>query len=304
MSRDELKLEVKRLIADRGALLGKELVDALPQAGFLDLWQACFSDLEIHISHFARYYLRYDKGRDDLVRLSPSILRDFLSFTLFSLAGQREGVIERQVELSNLHREISLYKMRIASTVVSQAFKLLTAEQREQACAFIAGDLTYFLGHSEPREVAAIGELVRGSDIDIVIVHNGLGDDTVAMLDQHMLGAKSYYLNHPDHRQELDFVCKPLERMFAQFGYSDIHEKIASKIFYESLFLGGSLELYEQIKQELERSGAHAAIEADFEYAIAERKRAMRTLLKTDPAQLDKTTETLFYFSQERVEFQ
>jgi hypothetical protein len=42
------------------------------------------------------FYLRFDITRGDQVRLSPSILRDFLSFTLFGLPGQREQMIERQ----------------------------------------------------------------------------------------------------------------------------------------------------------------------------------------------------------------
>ena len=298
-----LQTRIIETLEREGPLLGKELCARQPAEPHLRMWQACFTAMDIQISHFSRYYLRYDITRDDMVRLSPSILRDFLSFTLFSLPGQREAVIERQVLLSNYHREVSLAKIRIARTILIDILDRIPDAQHAKICAFIAGDLAYFLGHSEPREVRQSGEMVRGSDIDIIIVHDRLDDEYVELIDREMMQAKNFYLRHPAHRQEVDYICKPVERMFSQFSYSDINQKIASKIVYESLFLAGSIALYGAIKDEMEASGARGLIEQDFAYGLDDRKGAMRALLKADPDTIDENTESLFFFSQERVEF-
>lgn len=299
----QLQAEIRQNLKRHGPMLGKELCERHTDQSYLHMWQACFSDPDIQISHFARYYLRFDVTREDMVRLSPSILRDFLSFTLFSLPGQRERVLSRQVGLSNHHREISVEKIRIAQAILIDILGKIPPREHHQLCAFIAGDLAYFLGHDEPREVKQTGDRVRGSDIDIIIVHDGLDPAHVEMIDADMMAAKGYYLRHPGHRHEVDYICKPIERMFGQFAYGDIHEKIASKIAYESLFLAGSLELYGRIREEMEASGASSLIEDDFDEGLAERKHAMAALLAADPARIDDNIESLFFFSQERIEF-
>lgn len=300
---EALRSAIRQSLSEQGPLLGKELCALHPDQSNLALWQTCFSDLDIQISHFSRYYLRYDITRADHVRLSPSILRDFLSFTLLSLPGQREQVIERQVGLSNHHREVSLEKIRIAQSILIGILSEIPQAEHGKLCAFIAGDLAYFLGHDEPREVSQTGNLVRGSDIDIIIVEEGLDPDYVDLIDAAMMNAKGFYLRHPAHRHEVDYICKPIERMYSQFKYGDIQQKIASKIVYESLFLAGSLELYGRIRDEMEISGARQSIEDDFADGLRDRKRAMRALLAADPVHIDANVESLFFFSQERIEF-
>jgi hypothetical protein len=51
------------------------------------------------------------------------------------------------------------------------------------------------------------------------------------------------------------------------------------------------------------RTGVDRLIEADFDHALRDRKHAMRTLLNVAGDTLDEETRSLFYFSQERVEF-
>ena len=95
-STEDIEARVIGVLSERGPQIGKELAAALPGVPVLALWQACYRSDTFRVSHFASYYLRYDITRDDQVRLSPSILRDFLSFTLFGLPGQRDQMIERQ----------------------------------------------------------------------------------------------------------------------------------------------------------------------------------------------------------------
>ena len=50
-------------------------------------------------------------------------------------------------------------------------------------------------------------------------------------------------------------------------------------------------------------TGVDRLIEADFEHALKDRKHAMQTLLQVSSDDIDDETRSLFYFSQERVEF-
>lgn len=299
-----LKSEISSLVGFYGPMLGKELHEHLPDVELLKLWQACFTSNDLQLSQFSRYYLRYDIMRDDYIRLSPSILRDFLSFTLFSQDSQRDAILERLIRLSNRHREISRWKTHLARNVLADVFAELAIEDAQHVCAFIAGDLAYFLGHNEPREIEALGEMVRGSDLDIIIIHDGLTGEKVEQINQRMLMAKNYMIRNPNLRQELDFVVKSQDRMFGQFAYETIQQKIASKIAYESMFMAGSIRLYTEVMEELRRSGTQDRIDADFEKGLSDRAAATTQLLRTDPESLDKNTRSLFYFSQERIEFE
>lgn len=300
---DVIEAEVRAALEAKGPLLGKELAEALPERSSLALWRACYKSRALLISHFASYYLRYDITRDDEVRLSPSILRDFLSFTLFGLPGQRDQMVERQGTLSNLHREISKAKIAMAQDVMHNLLTQLPRGSKNNICAFIAGDLAYYLAHNEPREHEATGEMIRGSDVDIIIIHDDQPESLTAQIDTEMTSLKNFYLRHPSYRHEIDFICKSQAKMERQFRYSDIHDKIASKIAYESMFLGGSLDLYMGIRSAMQRSGVYELIDLDFAHALQDRKNAMHKLLVSETDELDPETQSLFYFSQERVEF-
>lgn len=299
----DIEARVIRTLEEKGPRIGKELALDLPDVPSLALWQACYQSRQLHISHFASYYLRFDITRDDQVRLSPSILRDFLSFTLFGLPGQRDQMIERQGTLSNYHREVSKQKIAVAQDVMSNLLTQMPREIRANLCAFIAGDLAYFLAHNEPREHAGIGEMIKGSDIDIIVIYQDLAPDIVAGIENDITELKNFYLRHPNHRHEIDFIVKSRGKMERQFRYTDIHDKIASKIAYESMFLGGSLPLYMAVRDAMKRTGVDELIEMDFAHALQDRKNAMRTLLEWQSGELDDETRSLFYFSQERVEF-
>ena len=298
-----LEHEILKALEAHGPMIGKELVEVFPDLPPISMWQACFQSQTMSVSHFASYYLRYDIGRADQVRLSPSILRDFLSFTLFGLPSQREQMVERQATLANSHREMSREKIMVAQQVASNVLLELGGLDGDKVCIFVAGDLSYFLAHNEPREHEASGEMVRGSDIDVIIVHDGLDEDAVERIEREMKAMKSFYLKHPRYRHELDYICKPISKMLHQLHYIDIHDKIASKIAYESLFLGGSLALYTSIREKMQTNGVDELIELDFEHALKDRKNATRALMAKASDEMDDETRSLFFFSQERVEF-
>jgi len=93
--------------------------------------------------------------------------------------------------------------------------------------------------------------------------------------------------------------------MIDQLSYQDIHEKIASKILYESYFLMERVDIYQSLMRHLEIGGARTKIERDFEIALTERKQTIGKImgLSHDKSQQDSNVSSLFYASQERLEF-
>lgn len=299
-----LESQIITVINEEGPLLGKELMEQIETDDFFAVWQACFNSGFLQISHFARYYLRYDITRKDFIRLSPSILRDFLSFTIFSLPHQRQSVIDRQVLLSNSHRDISVRKLGVATDAFLQLPEEDRAFLQQNSCSFISGDIAYFLAHDEPRESNNLGKMVKGSDIDIITVYrDDIDEARLKTIEETFLKNKYIILKMTGYSEELDFIFKPASKMKSQFAYSDIHEMIASKILYESVFLHGSIELYMELKNDLESMGTKTKIEADFEAALTSRKNSMNTLLDNKSGILDENLKSLFFFSQERIEF-
>lgn len=301
---ERLESNIINVINNKGPLLGKELMAELNTTDYFKVWSSCFNSGFLQISHFARYYLRYDITRDDYIRLSPSILRDFLSFTIFSLPHQRNDIIDRQVHLSNYHREISIGKLKIAM----EAFLYLDKEDRDyfiqNACAFLSGDIAYFLAHEEPRESKSLGKIVKGSDIDIIAVYSEDADPVrMKEIEAKFLNIKHLILKTTQYREEVDFIFKSESRMAEQLKYSNINQMIASKILYESLYIFGSMELYLGLKKELDEFGTKKRIEEDFESALLSRKSSMKTLLEIDEHMMDENMQSLFFFSQERLEF-
>ena len=93
--------------------------------------------------------------------------------------------------------------------------------------------------------------------------------------------------------------------MLGQMAYGDIHQKIASKILYESYFLMGRVDIYQTLMKHLKLKGTWDRIEQDFEIALGQRKSTIAKILALAP---DASTEdpevaSLFFVSKERLEF-
>ena len=81
---------------------------------------------------------------------------------------------------------------------------------------------------------------------------------------------------------------------------------IASKILYESLFLYGRLDVYEYLLSQMNIMGTRQKIENDYEIALSERKQTVGRILDLKKPLVisdDPETQSLFFFSQERLEF-
>ncbi len=303
-----LEGRVDETLSAWGPMTGGDLVDRMHGENPMDLWRVCYESNHFRVINCARYYLRYDILRENQLRLSPSILRDFLTFSLIFKPNQRTQALESSARLANKHRIISRQKIRVARQAILSLDEETQRALRENACFFISGDVAYFLAHAVPRIHPEYETKINGSDVDILIVYNNHVDENlIKSAEDQMLKFKGRALRDPQIGEEIDFLFKPVSKMFSQLAYRDIHEKIASKILYESFYLFGRMDLYERLLFELEVSGAKAKIEADFETALSERKETFRKLFDlttNNDAELDVEVQSLFYFSQERLEFQ
>lgn len=304
----DLEARVAAELDAGGPMTGGELSARMEDASPIALWRVCYESNLFRVINCARYYLRYDILRDNQLRLSPSILRDFLTFSLVFQPSQRTQALEKSALLANKHRIISRNKIRIARQVILSIDEDTRQVLSDNACFFISGDVAYFLGHDVPRIHPEYETKINGSDIDILIIYNNHVDaELITSAEDQILNFKARALRDPNVGEEIDFLFKPVSKMFSQLAYRDIHDKIASKILYESFYLFGRMDLYERLLFELEVSGAKAKIEADFETALSERKETFRKIFELSPnsgKELDPEIESLFYFSQERLEFQ
>lgn len=298
--------DIENVLQETGPITGGVLCDKLPHLSNIAIWQAVHSSPKFRVTNCARYYLRYDILRGNQLRLSPSILRDFLTFSLIYLPEQIVENVETGTRLANKFRSISLEKLSWARQALLKLDEDLLKVINDHCVVFLSGDIAYYLAHQTMRKHATLGVPIKGSDIDIVILTNReVPKEVVERLESEFLTIKKVFLLTPEIREELDFVVKPIEKMLNQMAYQDIHDKIASKILYESYFLMGRVDIYQNMINHLRISGTWDRIEQDFETALGQRKDTINSILSLPPdvSIEDDEVASLFFASKERLEF-
>ena len=294
--------ELADILARRGPLTGAELAAETGGADPLELWRACHAPgLVLHRT--GRRYLRLDSAVDGYARLSPSIRREFLTYTLVGLDRQRDALAARAAGLDRLRAAISREKLDLARASVCMALAGLPDEARLlQAAAFlIAGDLTYEMAHRVPRPEKSSGRMVRGSDLDLVVVHaDDLPEAAVRALDAAIYRQKHYLLTHPGHQEEIDYVIKPVGKVRQQLAFDRFEHMVACKILGEAQLLYGSPFLFADLRRLVEESGVRGKLAALEAAAAEERAGAERILL--DPAACARNHLHLFYTREESDE--
>jgi len=272
------------ILAERGPLTGAELAAASGFADVLELWRACHAP-SLVLRRAGRRYLRLDSAVAGYARLSPSIRREFLTYVLVGRNDQAAALETRAAELERRAAAISREKIELARASVCMALAGLPDEDRylRNAAFMIAGDVTYQMAHRVPRPEKSSGRMVRGSDLDVIVV---VADDLSAAanctLDDAIYRQKHYLLTHPDVQEEIDYVLKPLARVRQQLAFDRFEHMVACKILCECQLLYGSPFLFAEIMRLVEASGARAKLAALQTAAETERAEAERILL--DPA--------------------
>lgn len=291
------------LLEERGPLTGKNLVR---ETGFdvFRAWKACHSCDRIFTRQVGRRYLRLDRKVEGYARLSPSIMREFLNYTIVGLERHEPVLKSMALDLQQQLAAISSKKMRLAGQTLAPIVEEHPKGDliRERAAFIIAGDVVFNMAHAEPRPEISTGELVMGSDLDIIIVVDDLPEALVRDLDRIVYREKYNLLINPASKEELDYIIKDLDKVKEQLRFDSFRAMVASKILYEGRFLGGSRSLFDLIKGLLDHFDISAKITFLEEKARQDRVEAERLLALPGNTDQDEELMSLFYTTEEKEE--
>ncbi len=302
----EMEEDILRLVEARGPLTGSEVIESLGGEA-LSVWRSCRRCPELAVQSTGRRYLRLDRRTPEFARLSPSIWREFLTYTVIGSAAARAAVQARARELELHAEQVSRAKAELAFQVVSGLAVRLADRWRTgpRPCFLIAGDIVHQMAHDVPRPERSTGKLVSGSDIDlVVVVPDRFPEAQFSELDEEIFTQKRRLLQSPHIREEIDYVVKRWARVAEQLRFDTFRHMVACKILQEGTWLWGDRELFERVKGALRESGVPAKLAA-----LEQRARALRTetetfLLGEGGEETKGVDMSLFYPTDEAEEFE
>jgi predicted nucleotidyltransferase len=276
-------LAINDLLAIRGPCTGAELL-GLTGTKVFPLWQACCTP-DIVMRRVGRRYLRLDRAVEGYARLSPSIRREFLNYTVVGLIEQIDEVATRCLELQQEFVRASQHKRQLAQDFVRRVIESSPNRERlrTHVCYMIGGAVIYDMAHTFERLESSTGRLVRGSDLDLVIV----SDEEFTVEEQEELDGlvyreKWHMMVLPQFREEIDYVVKDMGKVLIQLQFNNLQHMIACKILRESEFLYGSVDLFSRIKRLVGEFGIPDKLKRMEDRAIQERETAEMQLVR-DP---------------------
>jgi len=294
------------LIEEKGPLTGAELWEDIGGDG-LTLWRTCRLSGDLSIQTVGTQYLRLDRRLEGYARLSPSIFREFLTYSVVGLSEDSHSLYKRTRKVASHIEEVSRSKLELAFRVVSGLSSTLGTEcpLTDDSCFIIAGDIVYNMAHDVPRPERSTGKLVNGSDMDIVvIVNDDCGEDLIKRLDDAIYQEKYRLLIAPHLREEIDYVVKDLARVRKQLRFDSFKHILACKILQEGTLLYGSEDIFHSVKAMLRDTGVTGQLEDLERRAKGFRKDAEEYLLREDPAKIKDERLYLLYPSDESEEFE
>lgn len=299
-----LEEKILALLGKRGPQTGGELLE-LTTADVFNLWRVCRRCQEIHYKTFGRRFLRLDRAIEGYARLSPSIQREFLTYTLVGLKGQLQMLKARVEESSQDIKGVSGVKFNLAKESVSSIVSVL--EDRDhilsRVCFIIAGDIAYEMAHSVPRPEKSTGKMVRGSDLDIIgIVDDNFSQEAVRALDKAIYQEKYRLLVHPNFREEIDYIIKNISRVKVQLKFDRFEHMVACKLLHEGKFLYGSQSIFQTIKDFVKEYEIPQKLKELENKATENRKKAELYLLDQVDGLSEKEFQKLFYTKEEGEE--
>ncbi len=294
------------LVAQKGPLTGAELSEALGGETFA-LWKVCMLSHPLCLRTVGRRYVRLDRRVEGYARLSPSILREFLTYTVVGLADDLAAIDQRAHILQSHIEGVSREKLDLAKRIVTDVVEPFSSRGIEESrfCIVVAGDIVYDMAHDVSRPERSTGGLVRGSDLDIVvIVADDAPEDLVTQLDETIYRKKYQYLKHPAFQEEIDYIVKLFSKLAEQAEFDTFERMVACKIFDEAVFLSGSRKLFEDGQALLRDRGIMKRLREMERSAVAARDEQERYLLATDDQVIRREDLILFYTDEESEEFE
>ncbi len=292
------------IIKEKGPLLGSELIpyfDADP----LMVLRACRLSRAIKVQTIGTRYLRLDSRVEGYARLSPSIMREFLTYSVIGLSDDPDPLTQKARLLTERIERISRSKCDLAYNIVSSLMTRLEYGTKEKACFIITGDIVFNMAHDVPRPERSTKKLVQGSDMDIVvIVMDEYAESIMDRLDQEIYKEKYSLLISPYTKEEIDYIVKTVSKVKEQLKFDTFKHMVACKILDEGTFLFGNEGLFNRIKQMLIEEGIGEKIREMEDNALEFRRRAEEKLLGDNPEQALHDDEFLFYPVEESEEFE
>ena len=301
-----MEKQILSVLEESGPLLGSELWNRLGGDGLL-LWRSCRLSEQLVIRNLGTHYLRLDRRVPGFARLSPSIFREFLTYTVVDLKGQEETVEEKCREREAHIEAISRSKLDLAYLTMSALADRLDSETplKEEVCFIIAGDIVYSMAHDVPRPERSTGKMVNGSDLDIVvIVPDDFPEKRMKRLDEAIFQEKYRLLITPHVREGIDYVVKRTSRVREQVCFDTFRHKLACKIIHEGTLLCGNEDLFRETKFLLRESGATEQLRDMEKQARIFRSDAQDYLLRGDTEKVREESLFLFYPADESEEFE
>jgi len=301
-----MEKEIVRVLKDKGPLTGAELLETLGEDALL-LWRACKFSSQVAIQTIGCRYLRLDSKIEGFARLSPSILREFLTYSVIGLTRDPDSLASKADEVASHIKEVSRAKLELARNIFSTVLSRLENDVliKERACVLIAGDIVYDMAHDAPRPERSTGKLVKGSDMDLVVVVDDLfPKELMERMDETIYREKQRVLITPHLREEVDYVVKDLARVREQMAFDTFKRMVACKILQESTLLFGKQDFFKSIKSMLLEQGITEKLMGMEEHAAIFRRDAEAILLREDPEKIRKEALCLFYPTEESEEFE
>ncbi|MFH0844584.1 MAG: hypothetical protein V1930_03845 [Pseudomonadota bacterium] len=280
-----METQIIKLIEKKGPLTGMEILKSINEDSLL-LWRTCKLSKNLTTRSIGYRYLRLDRRVEGFARLSPSFLREFLTYSVIGLASDLPSLNTRARELAAHIEKVSRSKSELAHSLASVLMDRLEIglSTNDRFCFILAGDIVYNMAHDVPRPEKSTGKMINGSDVDmVVVVDDGFPKDLIERLDEEIYSEKQRLLIALHLREEIDYVVKDLARIREQVRFETFKHMVACKILQEGTFLYGSEELFHKVKRMLIERGVTDRLNALERGAKVFRKRAEDYLLSENP---------------------
>lgn len=292
------------IIKAKGPMTGSEL-EKISGGDPLLLLRVCRLSDKLSIRTIGTRYLRFDRNIEGYARLSPSILREFLTYSVIGLTDDPGPIEKRALEIESNIERISRAKSNLAYNIVSSLMDRFEYDLQERICFIIAGDIVFNMAHDVPRPERSTGKMVKGSDMDIVvIVDDQFPERQKDRLDEEIYKEKFSLLLNPYMKEEIDYIVKDISRVKEQVKFKTFKHMVACKILHEGTLLFGSEDIFHTIKSLLREEGVYEKIDTLERSAVEFRLKAENYLLKEDIKKIKKDSYHLFYPTEESEEFE
>jgi hypothetical protein len=277
-------MEIKEVLAG-GPLIGRELYESTGIDVF-SLWKACYKSEDIITRTISRHYLRFDRRVEGYARISPSLEREFLTYTVIGLEKDARKTEKKAGELDAKIKAISQEKLGISKRAVRDVLEKLEEAQnavKNDACFLIGGDVPLKMAHADPRPEISTGKMVAGSDLDIVIIlDDAFPEGLERELDDAVYDVKYTFLTRPPAGEEIDYIIKRFSTFKKQAAFDTFEHMVACKIIDEGQFLWGNEEIYERAISTLRENGISEKLAELKSRALEHREKTIDELLLTE----------------------